>query len=306
MSCVSPLLVKSRNGIVLASCGRCLSCSVKKQSELTFLCHKELRDTYHRGLGASFVTLTYNDNNVPYVAADKPYQTLQIDDFQKFLKRFRYYSDKQYGIQCKFLACGEYGDKLGRPHYHAVIFGLSDYLCDKLIRSSWKYGTHQVGALGSGGLRYVLKYLTKTRLTPEIKAFYDANGVQKPFILHSQKLGFDWISRNKQQIVDSHYTFLSNGKVRLYPKYVRDVVERLTGVDSRPFVQDYLSHVNTHGELLDDFFARQTYIHEMDLCKQYRLDNKAVTLPFDCRRPQELRSTFNTDYKLAAMLALEN
>ena len=63
MSCVSPILVKTKTGVVNASCGRCLSCCVAKQSALNFLCEKELQKVYSRGLGASFCTLTYNDDN---------------------------------------------------------------------------------------------------------------------------------------------------------------------------------------------------------------------------------------------------
>jgi hypothetical protein len=40
---------------------------------------------------------------------------------QLFLKRLR----KHYNVQgIKYLASGEYGGKLDRPHYHLVIFGL--------------------------------------------------------------------------------------------------------------------------------------------------------------------------------------
>lgn len=295
MSCVSPILVKNNNGVVMAACGRCMSCCIAKQSSLQFLAQKELLKVYKSGLGASFVTLTYNDNNVPYVSADLPYQTLQKDDFQKFMKRLRFESDK-LNIKCKFIACGEYGDKLGRPHYHLALFGLSDALAQSIIKKVWTYGTSEIGALGAGGLRYVLKYMTKSRSTREIEQFYKVNGVQKPFILHSQKLGFDWIYDNKDIIVKNHYTFVQRGVVRLYPKYVRDVVERLTGVDSRPYVADYLKHIDTKGETLDNYFSRMTYVQEIDNVKKSIQNQSAAMLPPSYRRPAEMRNLFDCDY----------
>lgn len=304
LSCSSPVLVKNRSGVVLASCGRCMSCCIAKQSSLEFLAEKELYKVYKSGLGASFVTLTYDDNNVPYVL-DTPYQTLLISDFQKFMKRLRK-NVRIFGVPLKYVACGEYGDQLGRPHYHFALLGLSDALAESVIKKSWTFGRYQVGALASGGLKYVIKYMTKSRLTPEIKAFYDANGIQPPFIVHSQKLGFDWIYNHKDDIVKQKYTFLSRGKVRLYPKYVREVVERLTGVDSRPFVADYLAHVNTHGETLDDFFARVTYMRESDLVKKTLQQSKAALMPSSFRRPVEMRPLGSTvSPALLAQVALE-
>lgn len=305
MSCASPILVKNGTGVVMAACGRCMSCCIAKQSSLEFLAEKELYKVYKSGLGASFVTLTYNPDSVPYVRADSPYMTLQLDDFQKFMKRLRFNVSK-LGIPLKYVACGEYGDKLGRPHYHFALLGLSDALASSVIKKSWSYGLYDVGALASGGLRYVIKYMTKSRLTPDIKAFYAANGIQPPFIVHSQKLGFDWIYSHRYQIVEQKYTMLSNGKVRLYPKYVRDVVERLTGVDSRPYVADYLAHINTHGERLDDYFARVTYQKESDLVKRTLQESKAARMPSSFRRPVEMRPLGSTVSPVVlASLALE-
>ena len=251
MSCVSPILVKTRTGFVNAPCGRCLSCCLAKQSSLNFLCQKELQKIYKQGLGASFVTLTYSDANVPYVSADKPYMTLQKTDLQKFLKRLRDYVHRSDLPNIKFLACGEYGDSFGRPHYHLVLFGLSDYLSNKFCKSAWKLGLFQVGSLSAGGLRYVLKYMTKSRADREIEQFYSSVGVQKPFIQHSQALGRDWIFTHAQEIADNGFVFVSRGNKRLYPKYVRDLVFRVTGVNPGPYIERFYNSINTHGLRLD-------------------------------------------------------
>ena len=70
--------------------------------------------------------------------------------------------------------CGEYGDKLGRPHYHAIIFGVT--FVDKklwsirrgnnLYRSAtleklWPYGFSSIGTVNFETAAYVARYVTK-------------------------------------------------------------------------------------------------------------------------------------------------
>lgn len=84
MSCVSPIPVMTRSGAVVnAACGRCLSCCIAKQSSLNFLASKELELNYKRGQGASFVTLTYDDNNVNFVS-DTAFMTLKKKIYRIF------------------------------------------------------------------------------------------------------------------------------------------------------------------------------------------------------------------------------
>lgn len=300
MSCVSPILVKSRNGFVKASCGRCLSCCIARQSSLNFLCDKELQAVYSSGRGASFLTLTYDDNHVPYVP-NTLYMTLRKTDLQKYLKRLRDHVYRSGLPEIKFLACGEMGDQFGRPHYHLVIFGLTDYQMSVFNRKAWKFGLSQVGSLSAGGLRYVLKYITKSRPDIEIEKFYDSIGVEKPFIRHSNCLGRDWIFSHADEIARSGYVFVKNGKKRLYPKYVRELVSKITGVNPREFVQNYLNSIDTHGQSLDDYLAEATYTQEMQAFSNLRMENKAVSLPVSLRRPLGLRETGNpTDFKKLA------
>ena len=60
----------------------------------------------------TFLTLTYNDQELPAG------ETLVPTDLQKFWKRFR----KNHS-PVRYYSCGEYGDRTGRPHYHACAFG---------------------------------------------------------------------------------------------------------------------------------------------------------------------------------------
>lgn len=100
---------------VLIPCGKCLSCRMASARDWSFRCECELQ-TY--GGQASFLTLTYNDQHLPYDSQGRP--CLCKDDYQRFLKRLRKSLD---GTRISYFGCGEYGSKSLRPHYHFILFG---------------------------------------------------------------------------------------------------------------------------------------------------------------------------------------
>jgi hypothetical protein len=87
------------------------------------------------------------------------------------MKRLR----KEYGEGIKFYMCGEYGPKLGRPHFHALLFGhdFSDRKLwsttpagSKLYRSAeleklWDKGFSSVGDANFESAAYVARYIMK-------------------------------------------------------------------------------------------------------------------------------------------------
>lgn len=275
-----------------------MPCLIAKQSNLSFICRIEQQEAYKRGLGCSFLTLTYNDNAVPYTSTG--HRTLVKSDLQNFLKRFRKYRQVDNKPLVKFIACGEYGDKLSRPHYHLVVFGADSAECLYYARKAWdksSKGLIQCGPLKAGGITYILKYITKSNIMPEIRAFYEINGVQPPFIEHSKGFAKDWIARHAEKIACAGYMFITRGKLRLYPEYVRNRVERLTGVSAKPYIKEYMSKINTNGKTLDDYLAEITYRQEQSLIAKQRLQNKAVAPALSPRLPREMRDTTNTDYQ---------
>jgi hypothetical protein len=106
-------------------CGRCVGCRLEKSRQWANRCMLELQ--YHES--SFFVTLTYDDDHVPvtyYSENDdgeaRSALTLRFRDLQLFLKRLR---KEHYYERLRFFACGEYGSTTYRPHYHAIIFGLT-------------------------------------------------------------------------------------------------------------------------------------------------------------------------------------
>lgn len=255
MSCINPnsmsvtLKYSGTRININTDCNHCMPCLVKKQSQITFLCNKELLETYKKGLSASFVTLTYDDKHLPI--NERGFVTLQRSDVQKFIKRMRRnieYHGKN--LSFKYIYCGEYGDgthsKNGlstrRPHYHLIIFGLSPEQVRFYTKKLWRFGLCDIGVLGAGGIRYLCKYMAKSSPSKDVKKFREVCCVQNPFFYHSIGIGKEWILKNLDNIVHNEFTFNLNGKKYLFPKYVLRFVSAHTGINYIPYVRKFLKN----------------------------------------------------------------
>lgn len=229
MPCLSPvsITVRSRGSLgksfFTVPCRQCMCCRLKKVQSLRMMSDLYLYDRYMNGQGASFVTLTYSDNFLP--VNDSGIITLRKSDLQKFNKRFRInLMRNNFNIPYKFIACGEYGGRLGRPHYHIVMLGITKPIADEFVPLSWnhvEYGISDIGSLARGGLNYVLKYCTKTSLGKDAQRLYDDNDVERPFLCHSKSLELDYFLRNLQEIEDNNFALRHKGKLVSLPNYYR-------------------------------------------------------------------------------------
>nr|QJB20191.1 MAG: replication initiator protein [Microvirus sp.] len=153
-------------------CGKCVGCQLERSRAWALRCVHEaqLHDEN------CVVTLTYDDEHLP------PFGVLQKDALQKFWKRLRKrFPERRF----KYFACGEYGTELGRPHFHACIFGLDFadkrlfsvrndirlFVSDTLARA-WPYGFSSVGEISFASAAYVARYTMKKVYGPESEAHY--------------------------------------------------------------------------------------------------------------------------------------
>nr|WAE43815.1 MAG: replication initiator protein [Microviridae sp.] len=115
---------------------------------------------------STFITLTYNDKHLP---KDGSISKIEL---QKFFRKLR---KKLKGRRISYFACGEYGEKLSRPHYHAIIFGWepknkkirkADPIFGNLytspeLESLWTKGFSTCGAVTKESAGYVARYTCK-------------------------------------------------------------------------------------------------------------------------------------------------
>jgi len=160
-----------------------------------------------------FLTLTYNDETCPKI-------TLVKKHFVHFFKRLREHHFRQTGERKKlrYFMCGEYGEETGRPHYHALVFGLElpDLRYHKqtktglrlytsgILENIWGKGHCLIGSVAFESAAYVAGYVYKKQ-TGDKRKTIDIIDIHTGQIHRRQKeygtmsrnpgLGREWLRR---------------------------------------------------------------------------------------------------------------
>lgn len=126
---------------IAVPCGSCIICRKRKANALAT---RAIMETETTGSVPLFITLTYNPEHLP--KNEYGYETLRKLDLQLFFKRLRSLLDNQsIPHSLRYLACGEYGSKTKRPHYHLLLWGFplahfKDILkVQSFIQKAWSY-----------------------------------------------------------------------------------------------------------------------------------------------------------------------
>lgn len=221
MACLYPKYLRNKKGdYITVSCRKCHNCRIQRQNDLEFASMCAMQQGYKLGSGASFLTITYNDEHVPLKMYDgQVYATLRRKDFTKFWSDFRkYFRDNGLYVP-QMVTCGEYGEKFSRCHYHSLIFGASAELTEKVAKQCWQNGIVHCGVLRPGGVRYVIDYIMKEN--DEIyQEKYISKGLERPFLCHSNKLGLEWFWTDFEYFPDD-FTYIRNGKRTIIPACYR-------------------------------------------------------------------------------------
>jgi hypothetical protein len=163
---------------------------------------------------AQFWTMTYDPEHLP-VRGNDARGILVKSDLQKFFKRLR-----KSGYDYRYYACGEYGDVSGRPHYHAIAFGI-EVTKDELERH-WKLGLCEVGTASEASIRYVAGYVSK-KLGLRHKM---DDSRPAAFQISSQGIGLEWAKENMvETLFDGHLKF--RGKKLPIPRYYVEQFEKI-------------------------------------------------------------------------------
>lgn len=261
--CVSPRWVRVRPAdgkgyMQQVKCGKCLECVKLYSIEWSF----RIMDECSLYKENCFLTLTYNDEHLP-VGGSVSRREVQL--FVKLLRK------RLSPLKVRFFACGEYGKKLGRPHYHFIIFGWypedayffmydgeTELFRSPLLEEVWKKGFSSVCKVTPRTALYVAKYMNKYA--------YDhfggkETGKAPPFVQMSNRpgIGYDCVY-NVDLVSDRTYR---DGRSCKIPRYYLKVMER-------------------DGIFLDDFKSR----------RQRDGEHKAAYIDLDERR-RKLREFYN-------------
>lgn len=178
-----------RRDVLLVPCRKCPQCLNTRVNQWVFKCKQEDKTS----ISSLFVTLTYSDENLIYT--DKGYVTLYKKDFQNFMKRLR----KYYPYTIKYFACGEYGTRYKRPHYHAILFNV--YLSD--VEKAWSLNGQSIGLVHAGfvsgnSVAYVAQYFFKggNKVDKDTKLLKDGTLRFPEFQLFSRGIGASYLSKD--------------------------------------------------------------------------------------------------------------
>lgn len=180
----------------------------------------------------AFITLTYDDEHLPIGG------TLVKHHYQDFMKRLRWRFRKD---TIRFFHCGEYGEQLTRPHYHALLFGFDlpdrvhltgdgqhELSTSEILAELWRRGFTTVGNVTFDSAAYVARYVTKKITGPDAEEHY--NGKEPEYVTMSRRPGIarEWF----EEYADDTYrddNIISNGHPAKPPRYYDKLFEAAHG-----------------------------------------------------------------------------
>lgn len=230
---------------VEVSCGKCIGCRLEHSRQWALRCKNELQ--FHED--AMFITLTFDDRNIP---AD---WSISVAHVQKFLKRLRksiepkkirYFAAGEYGEPDELHA--QFGNKLGRPHYHMIIFGHRfpdmviwkksknnhDLMMSEQLNKLWPYGNANIGQVNFETCAYTARYVTKKINGDQAQDHYrhinpvtgESNVLVPEFCTMSRRpaLGRAWYDCYKSDIKHDGQVFHNGIKMNM-PKYYEKLMD---------------------------------------------------------------------------------
>lgn len=213
--CLNPKTIYKKGYYISVGCGKCFECLQQRATEWAYRICLESSLYEHNCM----VTLTYNEDNCPKDSH------LSKRDLQLFMKRLR----KHYNnVKVKFFACGEYGDKKGRPHYHIILFNMyfedmfwfckdkkgTDLYRSPVLERLWNKGFSSICEIEFNVAKYCAIYMQKP----------PKDGRPKPFLLMSRRPGIGFGAIREEWLASDKIYY--NGRYIKIPRYFLDVLSR--------------------------------------------------------------------------------
>lgn len=224
---------KIRRSLTL-SCKQCIGCRLVYSRDWAIRCMHE--NQMHDE--SCFITLTYNNDSIP------PFGDLVYRHFQLFMKSLRY---KFRPRKIRFFMSGEYGEQFDRPHFHALLFGVTfgdrvlfkrmpsgfDIYTSELLSSLWPHGHSSVANVSFESAAYVARYVVKKVTGSAAEDHYqrvdcmtgEVRSVSPEFAKMSLKpgIGATWFEKFKGDVYPEDYCIVDGIKLpppKAYDKYL--------------------------------------------------------------------------------------
>lgn len=239
MTCYHPIALKridSRGMPQIVNCGRCIGCRLEYARQWAVRIMHEAQGHEEN----CFLTLTYRDEELTWGSKRA---TLVPKELQRFWKRLRRDAERKGRDlderPIRYFAAGEYGDKLGRPHYHACVFGYDaqdkrlysrknglDLYSSEHLDSIWSHGDVRIGSLTFESASYVARYIMKKHKGKD-SGFYDEEGIEPEFVRMSRRpgIGRDFYDKFHRDIFPADHV-ISRGLKTPVPRYYSSQLEK--------------------------------------------------------------------------------
>lgn len=241
-------------------CGGCVACRVSRRLDLSLrLSHEsQMHDA------SWFVTLTYDDDHVPYG------NTLVREHPSKFVRSVR----KRTRQRWRYFLAGEYGSDFSRPHYHVILFGheLPDkrflysregnhFFQSDVLSEAWGRGIVEVSTVSPSTMMYVTKYhvdkVNGDRAEAHYSWFVESSGElverEPEFALMSNRpgIGATWFDRYWSDCYPKG--FVTSAGIRYRPpRYYDRLLEARDPALFEEVKASRLEHLPSLAELLQD------------------------------------------------------
>ena len=272
MRCLTPMAIRNKgkkfgNNDLLKNqvaitipCGKCYACLSNKRNMWTLRLTEEARTSD----STAFLTLTYDDEHL--IEAQNQ---LQKRDLQLFIKRVR-----NNGMKVRYYAIGEYGTTTHRPHYHLLIFNISQVQIP-FLQEIWGKGFVYSGRVTPASIHYCTYYHLGLRDS--------GNGGERTpeFVLMSRKpgIGYGYLEEKAMYNIENNdFSVISEGGIRQsLPRYYKDkIFNKLQKTEHNAKVLAAISQHDIEAEL--DLLRKGNNLGEREVSQINYLNQKLQTI----------------------------
>lgn len=154
--CIQP---REFRGVQIA-CRECWQCKESRVDQIVGRCIAEA----HTSTVTVCATLTYGGDDRLTGEVPLNARILDYGDVSRYLKRLR------KNVPCRYVACGEYGDRYGRGHWHLILFCHTDphfQYFKRYEEKHWPFGFSYFEPAIYEKMRYACSYVLKNASSRE-------------------------------------------------------------------------------------------------------------------------------------------